>query len=70
MLELYKKNLFRYANVRYEMESFETWAWSGAPFDLIISGTAFHWVAETGHRQLTDILRPNGSAPLLAYQTP
>jgi trans-aconitate methyltransferase len=61
MLELWKKNLQAYANVKYEVGSFETWTWSGRPFDLVVSGTAFHWVTEAGHRRLLDVLQPQGA---------
>ena len=61
MLELCKRNLHAYASIRYEIGSFESWSWSGRPFDLIVSGTAFHWVPEAAHKQLTALLQPKGA---------
>jgi ubiquinone/menaquinone biosynthesis C-methylase UbiE len=61
MLEQCKRNLHGYPNVSFEMGSFETWTWSGQPFDLVISGTAFHWVPETARQKLTAILKPSGA---------
>jgi SAM-dependent methyltransferase len=61
MLDLCKRNLAGYNNVRYVNSSFETWEPNGQLFDLIVSGTAFHWVAESGHKQLTRVLKANGS---------
>jgi ubiquinone/menaquinone biosynthesis C-methylase UbiE len=61
MLELCKKNLQAYTNVKYEVGSFETWDWHGSPFDLVVSGTAFHWVPDAGHRRVRDVLQPQGA---------
>jgi ubiquinone/menaquinone biosynthesis C-methylase UbiE len=61
MMDICKRNLRAYANVRYELGSFETWAWSGEPFDLVVSGTAFHWVSEAAHGRLSDVLKSDGA---------
>jgi SAM-dependent methyltransferase len=61
MLDRCRQNLHGYANVTYEQGSFESWNWTGRKFDLIVSGTAFHWVSEVGHKKLSELLQPNGA---------
>jgi SAM-dependent methyltransferase len=61
MLDRCRHNLKGYANVTYECGSFESWNWSGRKFDLVVSGTAFHWVSEAGHKKLSELLQPNGA---------
>jgi ubiquinone/menaquinone biosynthesis C-methylase UbiE len=61
MLAVCKERLRQYANVTYENTDFETWQNGGHQFDLVVSGTAFHWVAEAGYRQLLQVLKPEGS---------
>jgi SAM-dependent methyltransferase len=60
MLDLCRKNLQHYRNVTFELGSFETWDSRGAIFDLIISGTAFHWVASESQQRVKDLLTPQG----------
>jgi SAM-dependent methyltransferase len=60
MLNLCRKNLEGYRNVTYESGSFESWNWAGPNFDLIISGTAFHWVDQTGHTKISELLNSRG----------
>ena len=45
----------------FENAAFETWPNGSDEFDLVISGTAFHWVTEAGYRQLLRVLRPHGA---------
>ena len=61
MLALCKKKFHKYPNVRFENAAFETWSDGSDEFDLVISGTAFHWVTEAGYRQLLRVLRPQGA---------
>lgn len=61
MLALCKRKLQKYPNVRFENSAFETWPDGSGEFDLVISGTAFHWVTEAGYRQLLRVLRPQGA---------
>jgi ubiquinone/menaquinone biosynthesis C-methylase UbiE len=61
MLDICKAKLNQYRNVRYENSLFENWNAHVQPFDLLISGTAFHWVAESGYPQLMQALKPRGS---------
>ena len=61
MLEICKEKLRKYPNVSYVNATFETWAANGLKFDLVISGTAFHWMTEVGGEQLLRLLNPQGS---------
>jgi ubiquinone/menaquinone biosynthesis C-methylase UbiE len=61
MLDICRAKLDKYKNVRYENSLFETWNAHGQTVDLLISGTAFHWVAESGYPQLMKVLKPRGA---------
>jgi len=61
MLAVCRERLSSYTEVRYEQAAFETWSSDGEAFDLVVSGTAFHWVAPNGHAKLLDVLKPNRS---------
>ncbi|NMB45574.1 MAG: class I SAM-dependent methyltransferase [Firmicutes bacterium] len=61
MLALCKKKLQNHPNVTFENAAFETWPNGSDKFDLVISGTAFHWVTDAGYRQLLRVLRPQGA---------
>jgi SAM-dependent methyltransferase len=60
MLAFCRQRLSPYPGVRYEQALFETWSPDRQVFDLIVSGTAFHWVDPAGHAKLLDLLRPDG----------
>jgi len=52
--------------VWFQIASFEDFAAPGASFDLIVSGTAFHWVdPEVRFRKSARLLRPGGWLALL-----
>ncbi|MGH3190253.1 MAG: class I SAM-dependent DNA methyltransferase [Streptosporangiaceae bacterium] len=52
--------------VSFEVASFEDFAAPEASFDLIVSGTAFHWVdPDIGFRKSARLLRPGGWLALL-----
>ena len=54
------------SGVSFEVASFEDFAAPDASFDLIISGTAFHWVdPEVRFRKPARLLRPGGWLALL-----
>jgi ubiquinone/menaquinone biosynthesis C-methylase UbiE len=53
--------------VSFQVVSFEDFAAGGASLDLIVSGTAFHWVdPEVKFRKPARLLRPGGWLALLA----
>jgi trans-aconitate methyltransferase len=61
MLEMCRQNLHAYPDVNYECSLFEAWDPKGRLFDLIISGTAFHWIPADGQRKLSTLLNPEGA---------
>lgn len=61
MLNVCREKLGRYPNVSYENTAFETWSTKGQVFDLVIAGTAFHWIREAGYTQLMHVLKPQGA---------
>ena len=61
MLNICQKNLSEYRKIKYVNSSFETWSPNGTLFDLIVSGTAFHWVDEMAYQKLASMLTPNGA---------
>lgn len=58
MLAVCMRKLERYPNVTYANARFEDWSAGEGVFDLVVSGTAFHWVTEGGYRQLLRVLKP------------
>jgi ubiquinone/menaquinone biosynthesis C-methylase UbiE len=60
MLAVCKERLSSFPATRYEQAAFETWSADGQVFDLVVSGTAFHWVAPTSHARLSRVLKPDG----------
>jgi ubiquinone/menaquinone biosynthesis C-methylase UbiE len=53
--------------VAFQAASFEDFAGAEAPFDMIVSGTAFHWIdPEVKFRKSARLLRPGGWLALLA----
>ncbi|SFS41218.1 class I SAM-dependent methyltransferase [Paenibacillus sp. 453mf] len=51
-----------YPSVKVIHTAFEDWNGEGSPFDLAISGTAFHFIApEFGYRRVWELLKPTGS---------
>jgi ubiquinone/menaquinone biosynthesis C-methylase UbiE len=61
MLAVCKNKLRAYPNVKYQNIAFETCSVADQAFDLVVSGTAFHWVTEAGYAQLMRVLRPQGA---------
>ncbi|NED98559.1 class I SAM-dependent methyltransferase [Phytoactinopolyspora halotolerans] len=51
----------RRGGVQTEVATFEAWETAGRTFDVVISGTAWHWVDPvSGARKAADVLRPGG----------
>ena len=60
MVAIAREKLEPYPLVRVERTSFEDWQPEGK-FDLVISATAFHWVApEVGYPKAASVLEPGG----------
>jgi ubiquinone/menaquinone biosynthesis C-methylase UbiE len=60
MLAVCRRRLSRHHSVHYHQATFEDWQPDGAGFDLVISGTAFHWIDPSSHAKLLRVLKPGG----------
>ncbi len=65
-LAQYTRNKFRsYPNLEVLQKDFEQYESKKNQFDLVYSGTAFHWIpAETGYSKAFGLLKPGGTLAL------
>jgi SAM-dependent methyltransferase len=71
MIELADRRCRDYPNVRFEVKPFEGWQPHEREFDLVVSGTAFHWVPpEIGYSKAATVLKANGAIALFANYHP
>ena len=61
---LARRNLAAYPDVEVRVGAFETEPLPEASFDLVVSATAFHWVAPESYPKLARVLRPEGAVAL------
>jgi SAM-dependent methyltransferase len=61
---LARRNLAAYPNVEVRIGAFEAESLPEAAFDLVVSATAFHWVAPESYPKLARVLRPEGAIAL------
>ena len=61
---LARRNLAAYPAVVVRVGAFETEPLPDAAYDLVISATAFHWVAPESYPKLARVLRPRGAIAL------
>jgi SAM-dependent methyltransferase len=59
-----RRNLAAYPNVEVRVGAFETAPLPEAAYDLVVSATAFHWVAPDSYPKLACVLRPQGAIAL------
>lgn len=59
-----RRNLAAYPDVDVRVGAFETEPLPEAAFDLVVSATAFHWVAPESYPKLARVLRPRGAVAL------
>ena len=59
-----RRNLAAYPDVEVRVGAFETEPLPEAAFDLVVSATAFHWVAPESYPKLARVLRPGGAIAL------
>jgi len=59
-----RRNLAAYPNVEARIGAFETEPLPEEAYDLVISATAFHWVAPESYPKLARVLRPQGAIAL------
>lgn len=63
-----RRNLASYPQVEVRVGAFETEPLSDAAYDLVISATAFHWVAPASYPKLAQVLRPNGAIAIFSNE--
>ncbi len=70
LADVLKKNCEPYPNVRVDVSSFEQWkSQNNAPYDLIYSAQAFHWLdKQIKYKKSHDLLKDNGYLALIWYQ--
>ena len=61
---LARRKLADYPHVEVRIGAFETDSLPNVAYDLVISGTAFHWVAPESYPKLALVLRPRGAVAL------
>jgi ubiquinone/menaquinone biosynthesis C-methylase UbiE len=60
-----------YPKVEFRLAAFEDWAPEGAPFDLAVSASAFHWVPpEIGYPKVARVLKKTGAFAILRNHHP
>ena len=60
-----QQNLAPYSNAEIVISTFEAWLEDEASFDLVISGTAFHWIdPDVRYQKAAHVLKPNGAIAL------
>jgi len=68
---LAKKNCNPYPNVQIQVTSFEDWRPEPYKFDLVISATAFHWIApEIAYPKAANALRETGALAIFSNEHP
>lgn len=71
MAILAAKKCEAYPNVRFDLKYFEEWQPLERRFDLVVSGTAFHWVSpDVGYSKAAAVLKPNGAVAIFANYHP
>ncbi len=66
MAAVARRNLHDFPNVTIEVAPFEEWTAPAAPFDLVVSATAFHWIdPELRFHKAADLLRPGGALAVI-----
>jgi SAM-dependent methyltransferase len=67
MAAIAKRKLAPFPAVEVVVAPFEDWPLPPAPFDLVLSATAFHWLdPETRMRKSADALRPGGTLAIVS----
>jgi SAM-dependent methyltransferase len=71
MAALAAKKCEDYPDVHFEVKPFEEWQPLEKRFDLVISGTAFHWIPpEIGYPKAASVLKPNGALAIFQNHHP
>ena len=68
LIEIAKKRLRQFQNVRFELCRFEDWKHE-YPFDLLICGTAFRWInRQVRYIKAAEVLRTEGAIAIFSNQ--
>jgi SAM-dependent methyltransferase len=60
-----------YPKVVIQVSTFEAWAATSHSFDLVISATAFHWIApEVGYPKVAHVLKNGGALAIFSNEHP
>jgi SAM-dependent methyltransferase len=60
-----------YPNVQIQHAAFEDWMQQGYLFDLVMSATAFHWIApDIGYPKAAQVLKNTGSVAIFSNEHP
>jgi SAM-dependent methyltransferase len=71
MLAVARPKFATFPNVEFQHTSFEDWSASPNTFDLVMSATAFHWVApEVGYSKAAQLLKPGGLLAIFSNEHP
>jgi SAM-dependent methyltransferase len=66
MAAVLRRNLARFPSATVVVSSFEDWPLPAAPFDLVVSATAWHWIDPTVRvTKAADALRPGAALALV-----
>ena len=64
-----RRRLATFANVEVVVGAFEEWQLPDEPFDLVMSGTAWHWIDRAvGYRKAADALHGGGAFAIFSYK--
>ena len=71
MITIARKKFHRWPQVVFKTVSFEEWTAEKEAFDLVISGTAFHWVREDiRYQKVATVLKATGSLAIFSNLYP
>ena len=66
LAQVARENLRGFENVAVHRAPFEDWKAPNAPYDLITSAQAFHWIPpEIGYPKCRELLKPSGTLALI-----
>jgi SAM-dependent methyltransferase len=70
-VDLATRKFQSYGNVQIQHAAFEDWIPQGQPFDLVMSATAFHWIApDVGYPKAAQVLKNTGSVAIFSNEHP
>ena len=69
MLAVARRKFANYPQIAFHHGAFEEWPVPAGAFDLVMSATAFHWIApEIGYPKAAAALKPTGSLAIFAHE--